>query len=246
MHCTQAMARTGFSLFSAEKRALVAKDHTGETPGALLKILGQQWRALDAAAKLGFEERAAAAAAAVGMFQRPTQKITHEQRMAAVRSRAQVVKGVLSDSDIAALDEMYRCIKAEAYASADASGSEQLSHPALIGLRDSAHHTAFLHVDAKVDRQVPHILEKVLGTMRSVDRAHWGLLDPLSPAAPSVAEGEAGRAYVVPAQFPCRAAVVAASEIGARSCGPWSAGRLPGLTLELTLTAIACRPLQQH
>ena len=207
MHCTQAMARTGFSLFSAEKRALVAKDHTGETPGALLKILGQQWRALDAAAKLGFEERAAAAAAAVGMFQRPTQKITHEQRMAAVRSRAQVVKGVLSDSDIAALDEMYRCIKAEAYASADASGSEQLSHPALIGLRDSAHHTAFLHVDAKVDRQVPHILEKVLGTMRSVDRAHWGLLDPLSQAAPSVAEGEAGRAYVVPAQFPCRAAV---------------------------------------
>ena len=126
------MARTGFSLFSAEKRALVAKDHTGETPGALLKILGQQWRALDAAAKLGFEERAAAAAAAVGMFQRPTQKITHEQRMAAVRSRAQVVKGVLSDRDIAALDEMYRCIKAEAYAAADASGSEQLSHPALM------------------------------------------------------------------------------------------------------------------
>ena len=226
MHCTQAMARTGFSLFSAEKRALVAKDHTGETPGALLKILGQQWRALDAAAKLGFEERAAAAAAArrdvpVGMFQRPTQKITHEQRMAAVRSRAQVVKGVLSDSDIAALDEMYRCIKAEAYAAADASGSEQLSHPALIGLRDSAHHTAFLHVDAKVDRQVPHILEKVLGTMRSVDRAHWGLLDPLSPAAPSVAEGEAGRAYVVPAQFPCRASsAVAASEIGAAAVGP--------------------------
>ena len=100
--------------------------------------------------------------------------------------------------------EMYNCIKAEALAEADASGSEQLTHPALVGLRDSAHHTAFLHVGAKVDREAPHILKKVLNTMRSVDRAHWGLLDPHCPVieqaeavgAPSVEEGEAGRAYV--------------------------------------------------
>ena len=101
--------------------------------------------------------------------------------------------------------EMYSCIKAAALAEADASGSEQLTHPALVGLRDSAHHTAFLHVAAKVDRELPHILKKVLNTMRSVDRAHWGLLDPhyaaVDPAeavgTPSVEEGEAGRAYVI-------------------------------------------------
>ena len=87
-----------------------------------------------------------------GAFQRPTQKISHEERMAAVRSRAQVVKGVLTEGEIAALDEMYRSIKAEALAEADASGSEQLNHPALIGLRDSAHHTAFLHVPSPLNK----------------------------------------------------------------------------------------------
>lgn len=201
------MSPTAFGIFKAERRALLRQEQPEATPGALLRIIGQEWKALDVDAKAIYEERAAVVvpdATGVGGFQRPTQKITHEQRMAAVRSRAQVVKGVLSDSDIAALDEMYRSIKAEALTKADESGSEQLNHPALIGLRNSAHHTAFLHVDAKIDRESPRILKNVLDTMRSVDRAHWGLLDPASSAgghtgssASTAEEGEAGRAYAV-------------------------------------------------
>ena len=99
-------------------------------------------------------------AVSAGVFQRPTQKISHEERVAAVRSRAQVVKGVLTEGEIAALDEMYRGIKAEALAEADASGSEQLSHPALIGLRDSAHHTAFLHVPSPLNKLTPRCLRR--------------------------------------------------------------------------------------
>ena len=64
------------------------------TPGAILKIIGRQWRDLDASAKRGNEDRLVPRLA--GQFERPKAKTTREERMAVVRSRAQVVKGVLS------------------------------------------------------------------------------------------------------------------------------------------------------
>ena len=78
------------------------------TPGAILKIIGKEWRDLDASAKRGYGDRAVPRLA--GRFERPKAKITHEERMAAVRSRAQVVKGVLSDTDIADLGDMSRLL----------------------------------------------------------------------------------------------------------------------------------------
>eukprot|EP01043_Picozoa_sp_COSAG02_P002736 COSAG02_NODE_65_length_42645_cov_26.951934_6_plen_71_part_00 len=66
-----------------------------------------------------------------------------------------------------------------------------------------------------MDRELPHVRKKVLETMRAVDRAHWGLLEPQAEAvgASSVEEGEAGRAYVASWSLLCElcATVVASA-----------------------------------
>ena len=103
-----------------------------------------------------------------------------EPNLPAVRSRVHLVKEVLSAGDIADLDALYARIKREALASALAAGSEELSHPSLSGLIDSPHHTAFLHVNSVIDKELPHVFAKVLGAMVGADRAAgWGLLSPI-------------------------------------------------------------------
>ena len=115
--------------------------------------------------------------------------ITEEQRLKFVRTRVQLVKGVLSESDIAELDATYERIKTLAVHQADAAGTDELTHPNLGGLKDSPHLTCFLHVHALIDKQLPHILKKVLDTMVAADRqAGWGLLS----AQCAEHEGEAG------------------------------------------------------
>jgi hypothetical protein len=113
-------------------------------------------------------------------FNRPLleKELTAEQRRAAVGTRAHVVKGVLSPADMAELDALYARIKAEALAAAAGEGEGQLEHPNLTGQCDDAHLTAFLHVHALIDRELPHVLRKVLAAMEQVDRTHWGLLSP--------------------------------------------------------------------
>eukprot|EP01043_Picozoa_sp_COSAG02_P016352 COSAG02_NODE_717_length_18070_cov_20.762700_1_plen_142_part_10 len=103
--------------------------------------------------------------------------ITEEERLKFVRTRVQLVKGVLSDSDIAELDATYGRIKAQALHQAEAAETDELTHPNLGGLKDSPHLTCFLHVHALIDKQLPHILKKILDTMVEADRqAGWGLL----------------------------------------------------------------------
>ena len=108
---------------------------------------------------------------------------------AAVRSRVAVVRGVLSDADIAQLDALYAAIKGEALERS--GGSEVFDHPNLVGLAASEHHTAFLHVERRIDRELPHIRDKVLAAMRDADAAHWSLLAPRPDGG-----GEAGRANI--------------------------------------------------
>jgi hypothetical protein len=105
--------------------------------------------------------------------------ITEEERLKFVRTRVRLVKGVLSDSDIAELDATYGRIKAQALHQAEAAETDELTHPNLGGLKDSPHLTCFLHVHALIDKQLPHILKKILDTMVEADRqAGWGLLAP--------------------------------------------------------------------
>ena len=82
------------------------------------------------------------------------QDITEEQRLRFVRTRVQLVKGVLSESDIAELDATYERIKTLALHQADAAGTDELTHPNLGGLKDSPHLTCFLHVHALIDKQL--------------------------------------------------------------------------------------------
>ena len=111
---------------------------------------------------------------------------------AAVRSRVAVVRGVLSDADIAQLDALYAAIKREALERS--GGSEVFDHPNLVGLAASEHHTAFLHVERRIDRELPHIRDKVLAAMRDADAAHWSLLAPRPDGGGE--GGEAGRANI--------------------------------------------------
>eukprot|EP01043_Picozoa_sp_COSAG02_P002734 COSAG02_NODE_65_length_42645_cov_26.951934_4_plen_111_part_00 len=58
------MKRTGFSVFAAERRSLLAEAQPERSAGSILKLIGEQWRALDRTAKEGFEERASKGARA--------------------------------------------------------------------------------------------------------------------------------------------------------------------------------------
>ena len=121
--------------------------------------------------------------------------ITEEQRLEFVRTRVQLVKGVLSESDIAELDALYARIKAQAIEQAAAAGSLEFTHPNLGGLEDSPHLTSFLHVHALIDRELPHVLKKVLDTMVAADRqAGWGLLRRPGDAPEEGEQARAGEA----------------------------------------------------
>ena len=173
---------------SSRPQCYAARSHA---PWAASALLMQDERAAEERQR--YEAQAAAAreeadrVAAEQQFE--PQDITEEQRLRFVRTRVQLVKGVLSESDIAELDATYERIKTLALHQADAAGTDELTHPNLGGLKDSPHLTCFLHVHALIDKQLPHILKKVLDTMVEADcQAGWGLLS----AQCAEDEGEAG------------------------------------------------------
>ena len=45
------------------------------------------------------------------------------------------------------------------------AAAEVFDHPNLVGLAASEHHTAFLHVERRIDRELPHIRDKVLAAI---------------------------------------------------------------------------------
>ena len=100
--------------------------------------------------------------------------LSHAQAML---TRAVHVPSVLSSEEIQQLDALYARIRAE---EDEVSGGKTdcFQHPNLCGaLRDSEHHTCFLHVDHLIDRELPHIIEKVLTVMRRADAEQgWGQL----------------------------------------------------------------------
>jgi len=91
----------------------------------------------------------------------------------AVKTRVVHLKNAFTIEEMTALDDLYKRLREE---DAAMGPGEFFKHSNIDGLRDSNHVYAFFHVNNLIDRELPHILEKILRTMAEADE--WDLLEP--------------------------------------------------------------------
>jgi len=101
----------------------------------------------------------------------------------AINSRVVIVRNVFNDYEIKQLSDLYETIRKEETKRALLRGpltsdeNEFFDHPALDGLRTTNHISVFVHVNKRIDNELPEILTKIVTLMRLIDEQQkWNLL----------------------------------------------------------------------
>jgi len=105
----------------------------------------------------------------------------------AIRTRVVIVRNVLTDSEMASLSDLYSTIRSEETKRALRKGpltsecNELFDHPALDGLRTTNHVSVFVHVNKRIDEELPEIYSKIVNLMHQTDKEqNWNLLSSSS------------------------------------------------------------------